>query len=212
MVQRMTALRIPAILLAALSLQACTAVDGALTRARDSFTPAWGGPRPQMPSDSLTVQRIRGTGAMSVNEALRPEDGDVWPAPEGPRATLANPDEALRGIPAFRPGEGVSAPPMQSSAPPPRRRGSSSPPPDPLNPAPVPDFVAVPPPAQPAPRQRRRDGEVIPTPGGPAVTTGGTDRIQSVITPQGTGTAIRDGAATTIITPGGGTQVVPNPR
>src|SRR4051794_4878925 len=55
----------------------------------------WGGPRPVAPEESLTIARVM--GAPPSLAPLQPEAGNVWPAVEGPRATLANPDAALRG-------------------------------------------------------------------------------------------------------------------
>ncbi|MBY0338476.1 MAG: hypothetical protein K2X11_17820 [Acetobacteraceae bacterium] len=206
----MTPLRLSVLLAAGLALQGCSTVErgfasvtGTLSGMGDRFGPDWGGMRPAIPTDSVTVQRIRGN--MVAETTLQPEPGDVWPEPEGPRATLANPDEALRGIPAWRPGAEPTP-----AAPPPRRRGSSDLPPDSLSFQPPPSVQAVQPPLPRAPR--RVDGQVIPTPSGGVVTTGGTDRVQTTISPQGSGVAIRDGATTTIIGPGGQTQIVPTPR
>lgn len=178
----------------------------------------WGGMTPASPEEGLTINRVE-VGAAPPGTLL-PEPGDVWPGPLPPRATLANPDAALRGIPDYAPSarrEGIVEPP----ATPPRRqppftRGSSTPPdlfPDPPPPAPA----AVPPlrPPQPLPAAPppRADGRVILTPSGPAVTTGGTDRIQSFTVPGvgGTGTAIRDGNTTLMIGPDGRPQTVLTP-
>lgn len=171
----------------------------------DRYGPNWGGMRPAMPSDSLTVQRIQNRGTPTALPAMTTEPGDVWPREEGPRATLANPDEALRG---FRTGEEV---------PPPRRRGSAGLPADPVMPSIAPSMPAFDPPPAPPPSANRTDsprtdGQVIFTPQGPVNTTGGTNRVQSTISPQGPGVAIRDGNMTTIIGPGGNVQQVPTPR
>jgi hypothetical protein len=215
----------------ALSLGACSSFDSgtasvanAISGTGERFGAPWGGMTPRSPEESTTIQRIRG-GAPEV-AALSVEPGNVWPAQEAPRATLANPDAALRGIPTYRPGEldRMSGPAgrstWQPTDPPPVRGapadlgGSSSPPP------PVSGQFDAPPPRSTAPPlaplgqvSPRRDGQVIQTPGGPVVTNGGTDRTQTFIAPGGqTGTAIRDGNTTTLITPGGGVQVVPTPR
>lgn len=159
-----------------------------------SFGPSWGGMRPEVPSEVLTVQRIR---ALDVPPPppLLPQEGNVWPPPEGPRATLANPDEALRGLPP-RGSSGLDLPPLDFSSP------AAAAPRLPEPPRPL---------ALPAPP--REDGRVIPTPTGPRVTTGGTERVQGTISPTGRpGTAIRDGATTTLIEPGRPPQVVPTPR
>lgn len=165
------------------------------------FGPSWGGMRPAIPADSLTVQRIQNRGDVATLPPLTTEPGDVWPREEGPRATLANPDEALRGL---RPSQEAPLP----------RRGSAAPA------APVvtgvPSQRAFDPPAPPPRANRtdtpRTDGQVIFTPQGPVNTTGGTNRVQSTISPQGSGIAIQDGNMTTIIGPGGDVQQVPTPR
>ncbi|TCH98058.1 hypothetical protein EJV46_12700 [Roseococcus sp. SYP-B2431] len=171
----------------------------------DRYGPSWAGMRPAVPTDSLTVQRIRNRGTSEALAPLTTEAGDVWPRQEGPRATLANPDEALRG---FRPGEEVP--------PPARRRGSAGLPPDPVVPG-VPPLRAFDPPPPPPPSANRTDspradGQVIFTPQGPVNTTGGNSRVQTTISPQGPGVAIRDGNMTTIIGPGGEVRQVPTPR
>jgi hypothetical protein len=178
---------------------------GWMSGVSDRYGPNWGGMRPAAPSDSLTVQRIQNRGTPAVLPALTPEPGDVWPREEGPRATLANPDEALRG---FRPGEEV--PPS------PRRRGSAGLPPDPVVTG-IPSMPAFDPPPAPPPSANRTDtprtdGQVIFTPSGPVNTTGGSSRVQTTISPQGSGLAIQDGPMTTIIGPGGNVQQVPTPR
>ena len=178
---------------------------GWMSGVSDRYGPSWGGMNPAVPSDSLTVQRIRNRGTGEPLAPLTPEPGDVWPREEGPRATLANPDEALRG---FRTGEEV---------PPPRRRGSAGPAAEPVVRAIPPMPAFDPPPAPPPSANRtdtpRTDGQVIFTPqGGPVTTTGGTNRVQTIISPQGSGVAIRNGATTTIIGPDGSVQQVPNLR
>lgn len=182
----------------------------------------WRGSRPRPLEESATVARLMG-GPGEV-APLTPEAGDVWPVPEAPRSTLANPDAAMRGIPSYRPGEldRPSAPASRSEwqptdpAPlPPGLRGSASAPPRsqrlPDDPAPL--SSAPPLPDRNAPPPRRADGRVLTTPYGPAVTTGGTDRVQTYITPGGgTGTAVNDGNFTTMIGPDGQVQTVPRPR
>ena len=175
-------------------------VQGSLGNAHDRFGPNLIGARPAPVSDSLTVQRVRGRA--EAPDTLRTEPGDVWPREEGPRATLANPEEALRGV---RTGE----------AEPRRSRGSSGLEGAPNAAPPVlsPIFESPAPP----PRANRTDGvgesgQVFQTPQGPVVSTTGSGRVQSTISPQGPGLAIRDGATTTLIGPGGNVQQVPTPR
>ncbi|MBX9697818.1 MAG: hypothetical protein K2X74_00220, partial [Acetobacteraceae bacterium] len=61
----------------------------------------WGTMRPAMPEEATTIQRVA-LGA-PPGSSLQSEPGDVWPGPLPPRATLANPDAALSGIPAYDP-------------------------------------------------------------------------------------------------------------
>jgi hypothetical protein len=228
-----------ALVLAAL-LGGCTSLDGRDWTVADSgsggmFRAAWGGMRPDRPGTepSDTIQRIR--GVEGPREPLQVEPGNVWPAEEAPRATLANPDAALRGVPPYRPGEPRSperlrgddpaVPPRADAGPSPaveergpraqrRRRGASSPPP-PSFAQPAPDRLEALPvtPGANAPPPRRSDGQVVVTPGGPVVTTGGTDRVQSFTTPGGGGgTIIRDGGVTTVVPSGGIPQTFPTPR
>ena len=87
------------------TLPACSRVENGIAAMTDGLTsfsgrygPTWGGMRPATPDESLTVQRVRvgpraGT-PMGQGETLRIEPGDMWPAEDTPRATLANPDQA----------------------------------------------------------------------------------------------------------------------
>ena len=193
-----TAAMSPGMLALLVALGGCQSTTGQF--ADGLFSAPWGGMRPATPGDSLTIARVRGAAVTSPAEPLQPEPGNVGPAEEAPRATLANPDAALRGIPSYRPGG--EARPLDSLTPPaaepgPRRgaavrpRGSSSPPPPP----------------------RRADGQVVLTPQGPVVTSGGTDRVQSFTTPGGgSGIITRDGPNATVIGPDGRVQTVPAPR
>eukprot|EP01031_Cornospumella_fuschlensis_P051313 gene51313-62749_t len=90
---KLSALRAMALLTVTLGLAGCTTVESSVAGVQDRlagtytrFGPQWGGMRPALPTESLTVQRIRGQA--EVLEPLRPEAGDVWPVEEGPRATL----------------------------------------------------------------------------------------------------------------------------
>ncbi|MEI6158854.1 MAG: hypothetical protein WCP77_03380 [Roseococcus sp.] len=205
---KLSTLRAMALLTVTVGLAGCTRVEsgiagvqGSLTGVYDRFGPNWGGIRPAMPTDSLTVQRIQGQA--EPLDPLRPEPGDVWPVEEGPRATLANPEEALRGV---RTGETE----------PRRTRGTSGGfenAPGAAPPVMSPIFEA---PAQP-PRANRTDGQtsggqVFQSQQGPVVGTGGAGNVQSTVSPQGSGLAIRDGGVTTLIGPGGNVQQVPTPR
>lgn len=183
--------------------------DG-LTTFSGRYGPQWGGMRPGAPEESLTVQRIRAGARAEPAATLRTEPGDMWPAEDTPRATLANPDEALRGIGNLR--QGMADPATEA-----RRRGSSTPPdlllPPQASPANVvPPSVTIPEPPPRAFRADRNDGRVINTPSGPVTTTGGSGNISSTLSPQGSGVAIRDGNTTTLFGPGGTVQQVPTPR
>ncbi|WP_128080009.1 hypothetical protein [Roseicella frigidaeris] len=174
----------------------------------------WGSSHPKPPEESTTIARL--TGAPTEVTPLRTEDGDVWPVPEAPRSTLANPDAAMRGIPNYRPGD-YDRPPISGEPrplPPNLRSGASSPPPLPPVRTEPQQQSFVPPAGDTRPPARRNDGRVIVTPNGSAaVTTGGTDRIQGYVLPGGaSGTAINDGATTTLVGPNGQVQVVPNQR
>ncbi len=197
----------------AVLLSGCGGFDRATSGMADSVAGAgerigapWGGSRPgALATESLTVQRVRGVATAA--EPLQPEAGDVWPVAEAPRATLMNPDQALRGAPDYRP----EAPPPP---PPRRRRGSAGPALEPS--VSSTEFPSMPPPPtarMPEPPPVRADGQVIHTPSGPVVTSGGTDRIQPFNQPGGgTGVVVRDGNTVTITGPDGRVQVVPAPR
>lgn len=205
---KLSALRAMALLTGTVGLAGCTTVESSVASVQDRlassytrFGPQWGGMRPALPTESLTVQRIRGQA--EVMEPLRPEPGDVWPVEEGPRATLANPEEALRGV-------------RTNETEPRRARGTSGGFENAPGAAPAvmsPIFDAPTPP----PRANRTDGatppgQVFQSQGGPVIGTGGSGRVQSTVSPQGSGLAIRDGATTTLIGPGGNVQQVPTPR
>lgn len=134
----------------------------------------WSGTGPNFPTESATIQRLR-TAPVAEPNVLTVEPGNVWPEQEGARATLADPDAALRGLPRAT----FPDPPRQAA---------------PLRIAP------------------RADGQVIQTPQGAVVTTGGNDRVQSTISPRGSGVAIRDGNTVTIVEPGQPPRLVPAPR
>lgn len=209
-------LRLASVLLLGLALPACSRVERGFASMTDGLTsfsgrygPGWGGMRPPAPEESLTVQRVRVGPRAGLDETLRTEPGDLWPAEDTPRATLANPDQALRGIGNLR--QGMADPGTES-----RRRGSSTPP-DLLRPPEnnannvVQPSVPIPE-APPRPFRADRPAGVIDTPSGPLPTTNRTGNISTTISPQGSGTAIRDGNTTTIFRPDGNIEQVPTPR
>jgi hypothetical protein len=117
----------------ACGLSACTQADGLITRGFASVNglslmSTFGGVTTAPIPNSSTVQRVRAGGGSAGLDPLQPEVGNVWPAEEGPRATLANPDEALRGIPGYQPGTEANAPLPQRAESPARRpaRGSAA--------------------------------------------------------------------------------------
>lgn len=164
------------------------------------------------PPDSLTVQRV--TGRAPEVEPLRPEPGDMWPAEEAPRATLANPEEALQGIPTYRPGSGADAPETPPPPPPIRRRGSSSLPPDALPVAPERRSPVAEPALPVTPPPPRREGRPVQLPDGSFATgTGDTGRVQGLVTQGGgTGAAVDQGNTEVIIGPDGQVRQVLRPR
>lgn len=207
------------------------AVAQGITDAGGAIRMPWRTMTPPSPEDTPTIQRIR--YAVPPPDQLRTEPGDVWPGPQPQRATLASPDAALRSIPEYTPvpGRDPNAPPPPGNTnsiprPPGPNRGSSSPPPPVMTPvAPPPQPLPLAPeqprfvpPMPGTPQSRsipqmppRADGQVINTPSGQVITSGGTDRIQSFTVPGGgSGTAIRDGNTTTLIGPDGRVQVVPS--
>ncbi len=196
---------------------AVTAISGAGER----FGAPWGGMAANSAENSTTIARVRGV-ATEPTEPLLPEPGNVWPAEEAPRATLANPDAALRGIPAYQPNDNRALDRSTDAVPagstsrgaPNQLRGSSSPPPPPLQ---QPDLrqpaVTQPPPPPVAPPPIRADGQTILTPQGPVTTSGGTNRVQTYTEPGGGGGTIqRDGGFSTISPSGGLPQTFPTPR
>ncbi|RMI25881.1 hypothetical protein EBE87_05620 [Pseudoroseomonas wenyumeiae] len=167
----------------------------------------------EAPVDSLTVARVMGQDV--AVPPLLPIAGSVWPAQEPPRGTIGNPnaglmpwDETASQIQQSQP---LVAPPVV-----PGRRGSSTPPDLLAQPEPTPALRQpdMPPyPTEPARPRRRTDGRVIPTPQGPAVTTGGTGSYSTYTNPGGgSGIAIPQGGTTTLLDADGTVRQVPTPR
>src|SRR5215213_11400470 len=99
-----------ALLASVVALGGCSWLKPALTTEADAgfgapFLLPWSDTRAVSLADSYTVRRLRGARGEPVEEPLQVEAGNVWPVEEAPRATLANPDAALRGVPPYRPGE-----------------------------------------------------------------------------------------------------------
>jgi hypothetical protein len=188
-----------------------------LDSAFSSISAPFSGSRNMVASDSLTVQRIRGTNP-NVDPII-PEPGNVWPEPEAPRPTLmSGPEEAMRDIPSYRPGLIEGAPPAVSPVQSPQERrglprGSSTPPGQLGAPQEPGRFQAQPPFASPTPPPPRPEGQVTTDPSGrPAITTGQAGRVRGFTQPGvGGGAVVRDGNVETWIGPDGQarTRVVP---
>jgi hypothetical protein len=159
-----------------------------------------------VPTDSLTVQRVR--GADPEVTPITAEPGNMWPEEEAPRATLADPEEAMRGIPSYTPGVTPPEPGTPPPPPPLRPRGSSSLPPPPLAVLPEQRSTVAEPAVRPAPVPRRREGRPVPLPDGSgfATGTGDTGRVQGLTTQGGSGAVIDQGTTEVIILPDGRTE------
>lgn len=102
-----------ALALAGLLLSACGASGGMRV---PGMSPAFSGGGVDFPTDSMTIQRIR-RAPVADADVLTVEPGNVWPEQEGQRATLADPDAALRGLPRATFPDAPRQPPMQRIAP-----------------------------------------------------------------------------------------------
>ena len=166
--------------------------------------------QPRAPGDSITVRRVMG---MEYEAPPLGSEQGRWALRERPRATLADPESAMQGIPEYRP---VPRPDVDRSLSP--MRGSSA------DPAAVPGIgpIATPEPARTEPARARATasrypaGTVVPIPGEATATiTGGSDRYLTyqqpnpagggIIIPQGNGTGL-------VVGPDGRTISVPMPR
>ena len=138
---------------------------------------------------SENINRVQGQPREAT--PITTEPGDIWPGPLAPPPTLQDlektggvtpqPEQAVPGSPLSR-GE---APPSASPNP---STGSSTVPgnaqPGLANPQPAPPPTSyAAPPVGPPPRGQT--GQVIQTPGGPEVTTGGTSNYRTTTTPGG---------------------------
>ena len=198
------------LLTAASGLSACASGDNFIARTFlgtgsliNGVSGSWGG-APVVASNSVTVQRVRAGGGAGGVDPIMPEEGNVWPAAEGPRATLANPDEALRGIPTYRPAIGTSGTPPEAPATPrrqPRGSGAAFVPPDGWQPPIQPGTTAVAPvavsPRQPLP------STTLPTGGVNRTITGGGGAVSTTTGPAGQqGVLLRDGNVQILQEPG----------
>lgn len=181
--------------------------------------PFTGGHDPNRPvSDGENVQRV--LGRATEVEPLNTEPGDIWPGPLPPAPTLKD-LEASGGLtpqpqaPApGSPRRNNGAPPVPPETP---SAGSSTPPGSnqpnlgPAQVAPPVSSYAAPPATPPA---AVPGGQVIQTPSGPQVTTGGGQGYrtttqpgggQSIVVPNGNGTS-------TVIHSDGRIETIPTPK
>jgi hypothetical protein len=176
------------------------------------------GTNPNLPvGDSENMRRVEGEQVAAP--ILTPEPGDIWPGPITPPPTLQDlenapgqglqpgPEQPVPGSPLAMP----QAPALPSPIP---NRGSSTPPgsnqPG-LAPLPAPTPPA---PANTTPPARPPGGQIVQTPHGPAVTSGGTSGYQTTTTPGG-GSAIivpNGNGTSTIIYSDGRIETVPTPK
>jgi hypothetical protein len=153
-------------------------------------------------------------------QTITTEPGNIWPGPLPPAPTLKDleatdgltpqPEAPVPGSPLSRGTAGPAPSPNPSS-------GSSTPPtanqPSLATPQPaLPLSSYASPPAPPS--GRVPGGQVIQTPEGPMVTTGGTSNYQTSISPGGGQSIIvPNGNGTSTVIHGGGTiQTIPTPR
>jgi hypothetical protein len=180
--------------------------------------PLSGGYNPNQPiSDSENMRRVMGDATPA--EPLLTEPGDIWPGPLPPAPTLkdlettggvtSQPEAPVPGSPLSR---GV-APPMLSPAP---SQGSSTPPGNsqPGLPAPrvAPPLSSYATPVTPQPRGP--GGQVIQTPRGPNVVTGGGPGYQTTIAPGGGQSIVvpNGNGTSTVIHADGRIETVPTPK
>ena len=185
-----------------------------------SNPPFSSGDNPHFPvGDSENLRRV--TGEQVATPALTPEPGDIWPGPLPPTPTLQEleqqgvqpgVEQPVPGSPQFQ--QSVPSTQQAPTPPPAPARGSSTPPgsnqPG-LAPAPAP---AAPRPPNTAPPAPNPGGQIVQTPQGPGVTSGGTTGYQTLTTPGG-GTAIvvpNGNGTSTIIHSDGRIETVPTTR
>lgn len=180
--------------------------------------PFTSGSNPHFPAgDSENMRRVMGQDVQVP--ALTTEPGDIWPGPLPPEPTLQELEQQTGEQPATEqpvPGSPLFNQPKPPSPPPELPRGSSTTPGSnqpPLAPIPAPRGPSVstpvtPPPAAPQP------GQIVTTPSGPGVTSGGTSGYQTLTVPGG-GSAIvvpNGNGTSTVIYPNGKIETVPTPR
>lgn len=188
------------------------------------------GNQPYAPTgDAENLLRAKGD-TVSV-APLTPQPGDVWPGPVPPEPTLQEleqqgnldmaPEQPVPGSPLSRgtvpqgQGQGETSGQVPPSPPPGMSRGSSTPPgSNQPRLAPLPRQQAVVPQRAPALPPLPAPGQVVQTPGGPGVTTGGTQGYQTMTMPGGgSGIVVPNGNGTsTIIKSDGTIETIPTPH
>jgi hypothetical protein len=186
--------------------------------------PYTGANQPYAPSgDAENLQRAKGLPVTA--QPLTPQAGDVWPGPVPPTPTLQEleqqgnlepgTEQAVPGSPLNRGSaaaqDGTAAPAL----PPMPSRGSSTPPgSNQPGLVPLPPQHAVRPGAVPRIPPAPAAGQVVPTPSGPGVTTGGTQGYRTMTMPGG-GSAIvvpNGNGTSTIIKSDGSIETIPTPK
>ncbi len=162
---------------------------------------------------------------------LTPQPGDVWPGPVPPTPTLQEleqqgnmgmaPEQPVPGSPLSRGATPQGQNPGQTPeptppSPPPRMTHGSSTPPGSNQPglAPLPQQRAVVPPRGPSIPPAPAPGQVVQTPSGTGVTTGGTQGYQTMTMPGG-GSAIvvpNGNGTSTVIKSDGSIETIPTPH
>lgn len=178
--------------------------------------PFTSGTNPNIPAgDSENMRRVEGQQANAP--VLTPEPGDIWPGPITPEPTLQDLEQGQGVQPGPEqpvPGSPMSMPKAPALPPPLPNRGSSTPPG-----SNQPGLAPLPTPRPPAPTNTtppapNAGGQIVQTPQGPNVTTGGTSGYQTMTTPGG-GTAIivpNGNGTSTIIHSDGRIETIPTPR
>jgi hypothetical protein len=171
--------------------------------------PFFAGSDPYAPNgDTENMRRARGQ-PIAVQK-LTPMAGNMWPGPVPETPSMADLVKQERGgqLPQLQPLPGQ---PPSATMPPPQ--GSLAPPP-PLHPVqpvvpPVPNYAK---PGGPGVAAGPQTGEVVQTPQGPAVTSGGSGTFKTITLPNGqTGIVVPNGNGTsTIIMSNGQVQTIPS--
>lgn len=161
------------------------------------------GSNPNLPAGSSeNLRRVMGETANV--QPLTPEPGDVWPGPIKPPPTLQDLEGQGGQLGQPTAPAGSSTPPMPSSVP-----LMPTPSQAPATQLPGQSSVTGAPSAQ-APQP----GQVVQTSRGPGVTTGGTDKYQTITTPGGGQSIVvpNGNGTSTIIRPDGTVETVPTPK